>query len=193
MYANEALIRKLRADLKDKYVLREAIQTAKREFQARKDAEWKTLVASIRADHHGDNQRVRIRRALLELHEEGYTITKLCEVYGTKDRGTIMKALEKARVERGEFNPAKLNPWIRITPDKDGLFLVEVNDYSEWSQSPAQPYTGALVVGIDPNAGFPVVQDVPDHEKLAPLHKELAGGAKGTPFMDNWFECTQGQ
>ena len=64
---SHALIRKLRAEIKDTGTIKVAFDKARKEFNERKAIEWAAVKSQVMSDFNRDAKEYQIRQAMLEL------------------------------------------------------------------------------------------------------------------------------
>ena len=121
-----------------------------------------------------------LAKEMYRLYESGVTITKLGEMYGTKDRKTIVDYIEGGRRNKAlaeipssvatfELFPVQY----RDFPEKVWRFRTRY--YDNWTAGQTEPWTGEIDVYAD-EYGDPI--PVPDTLKSIgnPLHVEITRG-----------------
>lgn len=193
MSAKAALVKTLRQQVSKNANLSKALDEAKAEFNARKSLEWARIRESVIANFDIDQKNFQIRHALLDLRDhENYSIAKLCALYGTKDRRTIMRLIEQAREERNAGIRVGKSEDVTITHVVDDQWTISVENYSQWETSDSGPYTGSITVRYEHGEDFPIIDEdlVPEHEMLTPLYRELSGASVDAPIIKEWIRCT---
>lgn len=188
-----ALIKSLRGEIKDPQGIRKELETARKAFEEQKRQEWAKIRTRIVDGHDIEEKNFRVRHALLELHEAGATVSSLCEVYGTKDRRTIMNLIQTAKEERGLGIRVGREEHLQIIHIEDDLWSITVENFSKWEASEQIPYSGTLFVRNDD--GYPVFERelTAVHEVMQPLHREVVSSSPESHLMQEWASCVSQQ
>lgn len=190
---SHALIRKLRAEIKDTGTIKVALDKARKEFNERKAIEWAAVKSQVMSDFNRDAKEYQIRQAMLELRLKGESISAICESYGTKDRATVTRQIEQAKKERDRGVVVGGQDEVFITPLGGDTWSVEVVGYSRWEVSSQTPYSGTVVV-LNDNGMPSVDEDATDPMEFgSPLHRELVSASLKAPLMMEWTSCVTGQ
>lgn len=101
---------------------RHAVKLAETEFNARKRREWEDLSARL---------RMEVEDAVIELRDAGVSIREIGEQYGTKDRATIYRILNK----RAAQTAVTTSPETVTVTKEDDVYTLTVGDETvsfEW-------------------------------------------------------------
>lgn len=187
---SHAIIRRLRAEVKDVSSVKKAVDVARKKFNEDKKSEWARMRASIEAEFDNEAKNYQIRHAMLNLFEQGESISSLCASYGTKDRATITRLIDQAKDERYNGVTIGRPDVIEITHVEGDKWLVEVQNFTLWETSAQTPYTGKIYV-LD-SGEFPAIDedDLNELEVGSPLYRELVSASPQSELMKEWARCT---
>ena len=185
------LIQELRAQRKlarNRYDL----GAAKRDFDMKKREEWSKVKSRLIQERELAVAEIdlQIAKEVWRLRKDGVTITEICEMYGSKDRGTILRLEAEGRRLQGlsevQWKEASMTlTRVKNDPFPREVWRFDVRAYKNWTAGQEEPYSGTIDVYADED-GFPV--PVPDRMKDVgnPLHIELVRGNESGEILSAW-------